>query len=423
MADPYDALLDLIGDARFVLIGDATHGTHEFYRERAQITKRLIREKGFGAVAIAADWPDAYRVNRYVRGRGNDVEAVDALGDFKRFPSWMWRNADVLEFVGWLRGHNDSLRPEAPKVGFYGLDRYGFHASVEAILAYLGKLDPQAANLARQQYACFDMYSGDALAYGYDPGLHIGQQCENDLVAQLVSLRRGVGEDVIKHGHGQLVGDDFFYALQNEKLIHEADDYYRAMYRGDFDSWNRRDRHMAETFEALVGFLTGEGPAAKVVVWAHNSHVGDARARGAGARGQTNLSQRLRERYRHNTILIGCTTYEGTVTAASTWDAPSERFHLPPAMEGSYEALLHHAGLGRSVCLLRDALRRNGLGEPHLQRTIGAIYRSDTDRTSHYRRSCLTSQFDAVLYFDRTRAVEPLEPTADWRRSEPPHDL
>ena len=260
-ASDYDPLLELIGDARFVLLGEASHGTHEFYRERAQITKRLIREKGFTAVAVEADWPDAYRVNRYVRGRGDDAEAVDALAGFRRFPAWMWRNADVLDFVGWLRAHNDEAGPGRPEVGFYGLDLYSLHASIEAVLAYLDKVDPEAAGRARARYACFDYYGEDTQAYGFASGLGLGPSCEHEVVTQLVDLRRSAAEYALRDG--RIAEDDYFYAEQNARLVRDAEQYYRTMYRGEVSSWNLRDRHMAETLEALVEYLGRAGRPAE----------------------------------------------------------------------------------------------------------------------------------------------------------------
>ena len=417
-ADDYDALLEFVGDARFVLIGEATHGTHEFYRERAQITKRLIREKGFVAVAVEADWPDAYRVNRYVRGHGHDAEAVDALDGFKRFPTWMWRNADVLDFVGWLKNHNESMRPGQPKVGFYGLDLYSLYSSMEAVVNYLDKVDPEAAMRARQRYACFDVYGEDAQAYGFATGLHLGHSCENEVVSQLVDLRRKAGEYALKDG--RLADDDFFYAEENARLVRDAEQYYRTMYRGTVSSWNLRDQHMAETLESLAGFLGGQGSPAKIVVWAHNSHLGDARATQMGTQGETNLGQHMRQRHGGQTVLVGCTTYEGTVTAASAWDGPVERKRVRPALPASYEALFHEAGLERFLLLLGGDRRVAGLGQPLLERAIGVIYRPDTERTSHYFHASLAVQFDAVLHFDRTRAVEPLECTSLWHKAEVP---
>jgi len=416
-AKDYDPLLELIGDAHFVLIGEASHGTHEFYRERAQITKRLIREKGFSAIAVEADWPDSYRVNRFVRGRGEDVEAIDSLEGFKRFPTWMWRNADVLDFVGWLRSHNDSIPERQPRVGFYGLDLYSLHASMQAVVAYLDKVDPQAAERARHRYACFDFFGTDAQAYGFAAGLHLGHSCEDEVVTQLVELHKNADQYALRDG--RLAEDDYFYAEQNARLVRDAEHYYRRMYRGEVPSWNLRDHHMAETLEALVQFLGRNGPAAKVVVWAHNSHLGDARATEMGARGEWNLGQLVRQRHGSNAVLVGFSTYEGTVTAASNWDAPAERKRVRPALPGSYEALFHEVDPSRFLLILRGR-HVPGLGEARLERAIGVIYRPETERASHYFLASLPVQFDAVLHFDKTRAVEPLERTALWQKDEVP---
>ncbi len=416
-ADDYDPLLELIGDARFVLIGEASHGTHEFYRERAQITKRLIREKAFNAVAVEADWPDAYRINRYVRGRGNDAEAIEALAGFQRFPSWMWRNADVLDFVGWLRDHNDSVRPGTPKVGFYGLDLYSLHASMAAVIAFLDKIDAEAAKRARHRYACFDLYGDDPQAYGFAAALQLGQTCENEVITQLVDLRRHAAEYAMRDG--RIAEDDYFYTEQNARLVRDAEHYYRTMYRGEVSSWNLRDRHMAETLDALVDFFQRNGPAPKVVVWAHNSHLGDARATQMGVRGEWNVGQLVRQQYGRDVVLVGYTTYDGTVTAASSWDAPAERKSVRPALPESYEALFHAAGPERFLLNLRGD-RVPGLDQPRLERAIGVIYRPETERASHYFHASLPAQFDTVLHFDRTRAVEPLERTAAWHDAEVP---
>jgi erythromycin esterase-like protein len=413
----YDPLLDLIGNAQFVLIGEATHGTHEFYRERAQITKRLIREKGFNAVAVEADWPDAYRVNRYVRARGGDAEAIDALAGFKRFPTWMWRNADVLDFVGWLRDHNDSVRAGTPEVGFYGLDLYSLHASMEAVINYLETVDPAAAERARQRYACFDLYGDDAQAYGFGAALRLGRTCENEVITQLVDLHRNAAEYALRDG--RIAEDDYFFAEQNARLVRDAERYYRTMYLGEVSSWNLRDRHMVETLDAMVDFLGRLGSTPKVVIWAHNSHLGDARATEMGGRHEWNVGQLVREKYDGKAILVGFTTYEGTVTAASNWDAPAERKSIRPALPGSYEALFHEVGLGRFLLSLGIG-HVAGLADPRLERAIGVIYRPETERASHYFHACLPVQFDAVLHFDRTRAVEPLERTAAWDKAEVP---
>jgi erythromycin esterase-like protein len=290
----YDDLLEFFGDAHFVLLGEASHGTHEFYRERAQITKRLIREKGFSAIAVEADWPDAYRVNRYVQGQNVDADAVEALGGFRRFPAWMWRNADVLDFIGWLRAHNDSLAPGSVKTGFYGLDLYSLQTSIEAVLNYLDKVDPAGAQRARHRYACFEHFGEDPQAYGYAAGFGLSRTCESEVIGQLIELQRCAAEYARRDG--RVAAEDFVYAEQNARLVKNAEQYYRTMFRGRVSSWNLRDQHMAETLGALVEHLASQNHIlhnrdTKVVVWAHNFHLGDARATRMGQAGEWNLGQ------------------------------------------------------------------------------------------------------------------------------------
>src|SRR5262245_33164526 len=274
-ARDYNALIAAIGDAQVVLIGEATHGTHEFYQERAVITDRLIAEKGFTAVIVEADWPDAYRVNRYVRGMSEDRDSVEALADFGRFPTWMWRNTAVAEFVAWLRAYNDTHRPEQ-RVGFYGLDLYSLRASMEAVLAYLAKVDPGAAARAQHRYACFDQFREEPQAYGYATEFGLTPTCEREVSAELMDLQRRRVDYASRDG--RVARDEYFFAEQNARLVKNAEEYYRSMFRGRDEAWNLRDRHMTETLVELVKFLRAEGRAAKVVVWAHNSHLGDARA-------------------------------------------------------------------------------------------------------------------------------------------------
>ena len=415
--DDFDPVLRLVGNAQFVLLGEASHGTHEFYRIRAEITKRLIREQGFTSVAVEADWPDAYRINRYVQGRGVDDDAEEALSGFRRFPQWMWRNADVLDFVGWLRAHNDAL-PEARRVGFYGLDLYALHSSIEAVLSYLRIVDPDAARRAQARYACFDHFGADPQSYGYATTLGLGPSCEAAVVAELTDLRRAAAEYAQRDGRVQ--PDDFFYAEQNARLVRNAERYYRAMFGDRAESWNLRDRHMAETLEALVRFQQGrQQRLEKVVVWAHNSHLGDARATEMTMRGELNLGQLVRTRHGLDAVGIGFLTYGGTVTAASDWDEPAQRMRVRPALPGSYEALFREWGrANRFVDLTRSDPGIRQLAEPYLERAIGVIYRPETERHSHYFHARLTQQFDGVLYYDTTRAVEPLERTGLWERGE-----
>lgn len=418
-ASDYDPLMELIGDARFVLIGEASHGTHEFYRERAEITKRLIQEKGFTAVAVEADWPDAYRVNRYVRGVSDDATSADALGGFQRFPTWMWRNTDVVNFIDWLRDYNDALPQNATKAGFYGLDLYSMHTSMQAVLGYLDKIDPEAAKRARYRYSCFEYFGEDTQSYGYSTSFGLAESCENEAVNQLMELQRRAGEYAQRDG--RVAEDEFFYAEQNARLVKNAEEYYRSMFRGRVSSWNVRDRHMAETLDRLVAHLDRHVGRTKVVVWEHNSHLGDARATDMGAAGELNVGQLVRERYGRDSVLVGFTTYTGTVTAASDWDAPPKRKRVRPALSDSYEALFHDTGKPRFLLTLRDDGQAvAGLREQRLERAIGVIYLPQTERLSHYFYVRLPDQFDAVIHFDETRAVEPLERTPQWQTDEVP---
>lgn len=418
-ASDYLPLMQIVGDARFVLIGEASHGTHEFYRERAVITRKLIEEKGFTAVAVEADWPDAYRVNRFVRNASNDKESVDALADFERFPTWMWRNADVLNFIGWLRAYNDSPGENATKVGFYGLDLYSLYRSIEAVLDYLDAIDPEAADRARYRYACFEHFGEDTQAYGYATSLGLNEPCEAQVVAQLIELQQRAADYARRDG--QVLEDEFFYAEQNARLIKDAEEYYRTMFRGRISSWNLRDRHMADTLDRLVAYLVRQGQPAKVVVWAHNSHLGDARATDMSTSGELNVGQLVRQRYARDAVLVGLTTYAGTVTAASDWDGPAERKQVRPALPESYEAAFHGVGMPRFLLDLRnDSPAATALRQPRLERAIGVIYRPRTERQSHYFEARLSEQFDAVLHFDETRAVEPLERMPHWDTGEAP---
>ena len=408
----YDALIDGIGDARVVLLGEASHGTHEFYRERAFITRRLIAEQGFAGVAVEADWPDAYRINRFVRGVGRDEEAVDALADFGRFPTWMWRNADVLDFVGWLRTHNDA-RPAEQRVGFYGLDLYSLRASARAVLAYLDKVDPPAARRARLRYGCFDQFGEELQEYGFAAASGLHPSCEREVVTELLELHRQRAEYASRDG--RVAADEFFFAEQNARLVKNAEQYYRAMFAGRVESWNLRDRHMTDTLDRLLEFLDRVRPGARLIVWAHNSHLGDARATELGQQGELNVGQLVRERYGPRAVLVGFTTYTGAVTAASEWDGPSQRRHVRPAVAGSFERLFHDVGVPRFLLPLRsDPELASVLSAPRLERAIGVIYMPEHERQSHYFHARLAEQFDYVLHFDETRAVEPLERTALW---------
>jgi erythromycin esterase-like protein len=415
----YDPLLRSIGKARFVLIGEASHGTHEFYRERAQITKRLITEFGFKAVAVEADFPDASRIDSYVRGSGYDGTAIESLGGFKRFPAWMWRNADVLDFVGWLRSYNDDLSNDSEKVGFYGLDLYSLHTSVEVVLGYLEKVDPEGAARARERYSCFEHFGEDTQSYGYATAFGIAESCEDEVVGQLIELNRRATE--LANRDGRVAADEFFMAEQNARLIKNAEQYYRTMYRSDVSSWNLRDQHMVETLQSLDRHISSRSKKhAKIVVWEHNSHLGDARATEMGRRGEWNVGQLMRERYGTESYLVGFTTYNGTVTAANNWGDPASRLRVRDALDGSVESLFHRVDRDRFLITFREnELLRTRLTTPMLERAIGVIYRPETERHSHYFQTRLSEQFDAVIHIEETRAVEPLETTAAWEQGEP----
>jgi len=413
--DDYDDLLERIGDRRLVLIGEASHGTHEFYAERARITKRLILEKGFGAVAVEADWPDAYRVNRYVRLESRDASADEALSGFERFPTWMWRNRDVVAFVDWLREINAGRAAEA-RVGFYGLDLYSLYTSIAAVVAYLDRVDPEAARRARDRYACFDHFDRDSRSYGLAAHAGAIDPCEAQVVAQLRDLRERASEYVGRDGFG--AGDEYFYAEQNARLAANAEEYYRTMYSGRVSSWNLRDAHMADTLDALLAHLRRPDRLAKIVVWEHNSHVGDATATQMGRQGEFNVGQLARERHGSDTFLIGFSGYAGTVTAASNWDEPAQRMTVRPALPESYEALFHRMNEPRFVLTIDEDAERMLRGE-RLVRAIGVIYRPETERWSHYFHSAIAKQFDAIVHIDETTALEPLEPGPGWTSAEP----
>jgi erythromycin esterase-like protein len=416
----FDLLLERIGDARFVLLGEATHGTHDFYRIRAELTKRLIREKGFAAVSAEADWPDAYRIHRYVRGAGHDADATDALADFRRFPQWMWRNADVLDFVGWLRAHNDQIADPARRVGFYGLDLYSLHSSMAAVLAYLDRRDPDAAHRARERYACFAEFGEEPQEYGHAIALGLAPDCEREVLAQLMDLLRRRGELL---GHDGMIAEDAqFEAEQNALVVRNAEEYYRSMFVRGVSTWNLRDTHMADTLDALATHIARRGRAPKIVVWAHNSHVGDSAAMAHRAeRDEITIGHLCRRRHPRETVLVGFTTHEGTVTAASDWGGDAERKVVRPALAGSYEALFHATGLPSFLLLLRGLGEATAaLHEPRLERAIGVVYRPQTERWSHYFDVRLADQLDAVIHVDRTRALEPIERTAMWEHGELP---
>jgi len=411
----YDPLLRMVGERPFVLLGEATHGTHEFYAMRADITRRLIAEHGFDAVAVEADWPDAYRLNRYVGHRG-DAAIEDAFGDFQRFPMWMWRNTDVRDFVRWLHSHNAS-RPADARVGFYGLDLYSLYRSAEAAIEYLQGVDPEQAAKARRLYACLD-HAREPQDYAYEAAHGLRPACRAGAAALLADLVRKAPEYLAEDGRA--AQDEQFFAERNAHVVLDAERYYREMFGGRVHTWNLRDAHMADTLLALRRHLRAGGKQGKIVVWAHNSHVGDARATEMGRHGEWNVGQLARERAGDlQALLVGFTTYTGHVTAARDWDAPPERRWVRPARADSFEHLFHRSGLDRFFLPLRDGIARP-LFSPMLERAIGVVYRPESERASHYFAASLARQFDAVFHLDETTAVEPFEVTAHWQHHELP---
>ena len=408
--DVPDELVEMAADASFVLIGEASHGTHEFYKCRAEITKRLIAEKGFSAVAVEADFPDAYRVNRFARGIGNDTTAEESLRDFRRFPLWMWRNADVLEFVEWLHGHNDALDLDR-RVGFYGIDLYSLHASMQAVLTYLERTDPEAAKRARYRYSCFEAFGEDPQHYGYAASFNLESSCEDEVVKQLFDLQRRASDYMNRDGI--IARDEYFFAEQNARLVKNAERYYREMFRGRVSSWNLRDRHMTEALMALSRQLEELGQPPKIVVWAHNSHLGDARATDMSDQGEWNVGQLVRENFPHGTVNIGFTTFNGTVTAATNWDDEPKLKKVRDAHPNSYERAFHDSGASCFFLDLSVPAIKKALSNPMLERAIGVIYRPQSELVSHYFHAALPRQFDEWVWFDETRALDPLDVEAD----------
>ena len=400
--DEFGALFDRFGDARVVLLGEATHGTSEFYRARAAITRRLIVEHGFTIVAVEADWPDAARIDRYVRHLAPMIEARPA---FQRFPTWMWRNQEVMTFIDWLRLHNENL-PLERRAAFRGLDIYSLGASIEAVLRYLDQVDPDAARVARQRYGCLTPWQEDPAQYGRAVMYGEKHPCEDKAVEQL--------RELLAHRLDYLRQDseEFSDAVQNARIVRAAEQYYRVMYRGSRESWNLRDRHMFETLQAL--FRAG-GPQAKAVVWAHNSHIGNAAATAMGWQGEFNIGELCRTAHDDEAVLIGFGTDRGTVAAADDWDGEMKIKTVVPARPDSWEFAFRKSGLMRSLTEWRRPGNSVGgrelvekLREPRLERAIGVIYRPQSEFLSHYFEAVLADQFDAYVWFEETRAVTPL---------------
>ncbi|HEX4954112.1 MAG TPA: protein-L-isoaspartate(D-aspartate) O-methyltransferase [Thermoanaerobaculia bacterium] len=394
-----DDLVHRASTSRVVLLGEASHGTSEFYQLRAVLTRRLIEHHGFNVVAVEADWPDSSRVDRHVRHR---PPTSDPYRAFTRFPTWMWRNREFLAFVEWLREHNETLDEPGQQVSFHGLDLYSLYASVAAVLGYLDRVDPIAARVARERYGCLLPWSHDPTLYGRATLAGRYVSCEDGVVRMLRELLDR------RLDYEQRDGELFLDAAQNASVVASAESYYRIMYYGSVESWNLRDRHMFDTLERLLAF---RGPEAKAIVWAHNSHVGNAAATEMGARGEWNIGQLARQRWGTAAYLVGFGTDHGRVAAASRWDGPMEVKNVRPAHRSSYERLCHDTGVPAFWLPLRDAPRQElveELASPRLERAIGVIYRPETELASHYFEAVLPEQFDGYLWLDETEAVAPL---------------
>ena len=393
-----DPLLERIGDAHCVLLGEASHGTSEYYTWRARISERLIREKGFSFIAVEGDWPDCYEVNRYVKGYPDSGKnAREVLEVFDRWPTWMWANEEILELAGWLRGHNEGL-PEGQRVGFYGLDVYSLWDSMEAVIEYLERVDPEAVDTARRAYKCFEPYGEDVREYARATAL-VPTSCEDEVVALLSEL----GDRLPEYRDDP---ESRFSAGQNALVVRDAERYYRVMVRGGSSSWNVRDRHMVETLERLMRF---HGPDAKAIVWEHNTHIGDARYTDMADACMVNVGQLVRERRGgEDVVLVGFGSHRGSVVAGAEWGAPMQRMPVPPAREGSWEDVLHRAGEEDKLLVFAEAAYEDELLEPRAHRAIGVVYDPAYERCGNYVPTVLPRRYDAFLYLDETRALHPL---------------
>ncbi len=392
---------DRFGDARIVLLGEATHGTHEFYAARASITRRLIERHGFNIVAVEGDWPDVSRIDDYVRHGGGRPKSGEP---FTRFPTWMWRNQDVLAFADWLRQHNASL-PEADRASMRGLDVYSLRESIHAVVAYLERNCPEEADEARRRYGCLTPWQDEPQHYGRAVEYGGLAKCEDAMVLQLDTLLNRRMELIARDGPAD--GEAFFDAEQNARIVRAAERYYRSMYRGAAESWNLRDRHMFDTLQTLMAHTKD----ARAVVWAHNSHVGNATATGMGWRGEFNIGELVRNAYGDQAVLVGFGTDRGTVAAAADWGANMQVMQVRPAREDSWEGAFRRAGLARTLTDWRGRGKRelvDALSQVQLERAIGVVYRPQTELASHYFEAVLADQFDAWIWFEESRAVTPL---------------
>lgn len=392
-----DPLLDRIGDSRYVLLGEASHGTADYYTWRAAISRRLIREKGFSFIAVEGDWPDCYRVNRYVKSLPDSGKnAREVLHAFSRWPTWMWANQEIVELAEWLHEHNKDL-PEEQRVGFYGLDVYSLWDSLYAVMSYLQRIDPAALPAARRAYRCFEPYGEDVQEYARATIL-VPASCEKEVISLLAEMRRKGLE------HRQDGREAYFEAEQNALVVQNAEAYYRAMVHGGPESWNLRDAHMADTLDRL---MRHHGPEAKAIVWEHNTHIGDARFTDMADEGMVNIGELARRRHGKNSVvLVGFGSHRGSVIAGREWDAPMERMRVPAGRSGSWEDVLHRAGPSDKLLIFEGG--EAALEEPHGHRAIGVVYHPDYEQYGNYVPTVLPRRYDAFVYIDESHALHPL---------------
>ncbi len=407
----YDILLEKIGDAQVVLLGEATHGTHEFYEIRAEITKKLILQKDFNAIAIEGDWPDAYNINNYIHQK-KYKNAQEALASFDRFPTWMWRNVSILKLVEWLKNHNTKSNDQ---VGFYGLDLYSLYRSIDAVILHLEKIDPKLAQEARYKYACLEQYRYDPQVYGYSVFTKLSESCENEVIEVLKKLEE-LEWRFIKEKREQV--DEAFYITQNGRVVKNSESYYRYLFVSEIKNWNLRDSHMMETLEELINYYKKNGISKpKIIVWAHNSHIGNSKFTQMSSTGEYNIGELVKNKFGNNSYSLGFTTYNGTVSAASDWHRPVERKIIRNALSNSYEELFHQVEIPQFLLTLED---KNLVPNELLERAIGVVYAPQTERLSHYFYASLANQFDAIIHCDKTTALEPLEKSSAWIEGETP---
>jgi len=407
---------------KIVMIGEASHGTHEFYKTRAELTKRLIEQKGFNFVAIEGDWPDSYRINRFVCNglNGKDTSSREALADFARFPKWMWRNNVIEEFVSWLRSYNDTKPSLKHKTRFYGLDLYSLFRSADEVIRYLEKVSPKDAQLAKERYGTLNIYRDDEFQYTRDLAFELTPSKEKEVVAML-KLLLSKAPEYIRTSGGFLDGDELFYSIQNARVVKDAEEYYRKGFAGGTVTWNLRDKHMVDTLQQLFDMHKNNlgQPKPKAIIWAHNSHLGDSRAfKENRVHGKWNVGQLVRERFgTENSFCIGFTTFSGTVTAAQNWGDESKKWDLTPALDDSYESLLHKAIKADFWFLLRSnkvKIRPNdelvkALRKERSERLVGVMYVKQRERSAHYQEVCLPDQFDAVIHYDISKALQQID--------------